>query len=234
MKNMKENSGLLEKVKRKFMRMKSPMEFGGSRRFNSLTVMNIPPEMAHRDAAYEQMEALFKNSSFEASSENREKLYARINELLEIALAKTELIHNASSTEKWHLGSGEMLLYLSLIQKNLAVLEEIATSQCIIRQNSSTFEEMLGNPSAAAFLPLEKTLFTTEVALYSAIKAALAAASQQLLLFQAQRRKQFSRSDSERYEQAHTEYTRLFAECKLGAPLGNEQKASENLPIASR
>ncbi len=233
MKSMKENSGLLQKVKRKFLRMKSPLEFGGSHRFNSLSVMNIPPEMAHRDAACEQIEALFNNSRFDASSENREKLYARINELLEIALEKTEFIHNASTSAKCHLGSGEMLLYLRLIQRNLVALEEIATSQSIIRQNSSTFEEMLGNPSAAALLPLEKTLFTVEVSLYSAIKEALAAASQQLAQFQIQRRKQFSKSDSERYALAHAEYTRLFAGETQEIPSGSEPQIPEKLPAAS-
>ncbi len=235
MKSMKINAGLLEKVKRKFLRMKSPLEFGGgTHRFNTLSVMNIPPEMAHRDAAYEQLELLFNGSRFDSSSENREKFYTRLNELLEIALEKTEFIHNASSSQKCQLGSEEMLLYLRLMQKNLVALQEIAASQSLIRQNSSTFEEMLENPSAAAFLPLEKTLFTTEVSLYSAVKETLSAVSRQLSVFQSQRRKQmFTKSDSERYATAHEEYTRLYSEGQQEIPPDSEQKPSLNMPIAS-
>ncbi len=234
MKSMNENSGLLEKVKRKFLRMKSPLEFGGGgHRFNSLSVMNIPPEMAHRDAAYEQVEILFASSRFDSASETREKLYARLNELVGIALEKTEFIHNASSSQKCQLGSEEMLLYLRLVQKNLVALQEIASSQTLIRQNTSTFEEMLGNPSAAALLPLEKTLFTTEVSLYSAVKEALAAVSRELVQFQTQRRKQmFTKSDSERYATAHEEYTRLYASGQELPPDG-EQKTPHDMPIAS-
>ena len=234
MKSMNDNSGLLEKIKRKFLRMKSPLEFGGGgHRFNALSVMNIPPEMAHRDAAYEQIEILFASSCFDSASETREKLYARLNELVEIALEKTEFIHNASSSQKCQLGSEEMLLYLRLVQKNLVALQEIASSQSLIRQNSSTFEEMLENPSAAALLPLEKTLFTTEVSLYSAVKETLSAVSRQLSVFQIQRRKQmFTKSDSERYATAHEEYTRLYA-AGQELPPDSEQKRNHDMPIAS-
>ena len=104
MKNKKKNGNSMETLKRQFMRMQSPSAFGAVRRFDSASFMNVPPEMARRDAAYDQLSSLFLSRSFDSmSTAERRELYSRIIDRLTMTVEKTEFIQSADILEKRHL-----------------------------------------------------------------------------------------------------------------------------------
>ncbi|MCI6288635.1 MAG: hypothetical protein MR727_07865 [Lentisphaeria bacterium] len=212
MKNKKKNGNSMETLKRQFMRMQSPSAFGAVRRFDSASFMNVPPEMARRDAAYDQLSSLFLSRSFDSmSTAERRELYSRIIDRLTMTVEKTEFIQSADILEKRHLEGAELLMFLRLVLKYFASLDAMAESQSAA-EDFPALKKLLNTVLDNTFVSLNSTFHSSEAELFEAVQNALRSAQPLLDASREKRRKQFSKSDSERYERSYAAFTDYYAD----------------------
>ena len=211
MKGKKKNSSTKENQKRLFLRMKSPSAFGGARRFDSASFMNVPPEMARRDAAYSCFSDYFRTAELEkVPIEERSRIYRRILQLFDLIEKKSEFIFNSDIIEKRNLEHAGTLAYIRLVRKYLRLLNDLVAAQMdrIDPPAESSSAAVLSGDFSRAMNP---QLRQVEETLTSAVRDLLQQKHELLLAQKEQRRKGFSKSDSERYERAYALYTEYYA-----------------------
>lgn len=212
MNGKKKNSNPLEDLKEQFLRLQSPSAFGAIKRFDGTAFMNVPPEMARRDAAFIQMEKLFYESEFSPSCNARRHLYSNIIARLKMIEKKSAFILKAQHMESLDL-DGELLLVLAqLVLRYFRVLDEMADSQAAEDEEVSPLDVLLSqlqeDQSAST---LEKDFHNSEYSLYLSIKQTLRSIVPIYTAMQSRRRGMFSRGDSERYEKAFAYYTEYYS-----------------------
>ena len=206
----KKNTDSKTNQKRLFMRMKSPSAFGAARRFDSASFMNVPPEMARRDAAYQCFSAFFRGSDFSRKKrDERCSIYERILKLLAVIEEKSEFILNADIIEKRNLENADSLAFVRLLQKYFIMLDNLASAQRDPAAQGQT-EKPTSLVTGDFFARLDPILQQNEAVLTAAVKALLEENRDLLLSQQAQRCKHFSKSDSERYERAYALYADYY------------------------
>ena len=125
----RKNSDSKTNQKRLFMRMKSPTAFGSARRFDSASFMNVPPEMARRDAAYHCFSAFFRNADLSRKKRaERCLIYDRILKLLAVIEEKSEFILNSDIIEKRNLENADSLAFVRLLRKYFTILSNLASA----------------------------------------------------------------------------------------------------------
>ena len=207
----RKNSDSIANQKRLFMRMKSPTAFGSARRFDSASFMNVPPEMARRDAAYHCFSAFFRASDFSGKKRaERCLIYERILKLLAVIEEKSEFILNADTIEKRNLENADSLAFVRLLQKYFIILNNLAALQMDTAAQAQT-EKPASLVTGDFFERLDPIMQQNEEVLTAAVKALLEENRDLLLSQQAQRCKLFSKSDSERYERAYALYADYYS-----------------------
>ena len=168
--------------------------------------------MARRDAAYDQLSSLFLARAFDSmSTAERRELYSRIIARLTMTVEKTEFIQSADHMEKRHLEGAELLMFLRLVLKYFAALDAMAESQSAA-EDYPALKKLLNTDNT--FLSLNSTFHSSEAELFEAVQNALRSAQPLLDASCEKRRKQFSKSDSERYERSYAAFTDYYADPK--------------------
>ena len=207
----RKNSDPKTNQKRLFMRMKSPTAFGSARRFDSASFMNVPPEMARRDAAYHCFSAFFRNADLSRKKRaERCLIYDRILKLLAVIEEKSEFILNSDIIEKRNLENADSLAFVRLLRKYFTILSNLASAG-----NEDAAKAQTEKPASLVtgdfFERLEPIFQQNEEVLTAAVKTLLTEKHELLQSQQAQRCKLFSKSDSERYERAYSLYAEYYA-----------------------
>lgn len=206
----KKNTDSKTNQKRLFMRMKSPSAFGAVRRFDSASFMNVPPEMARRDAAYQCFSAFFRSSDLTRKKRaERCRIYERILKLLALIEEKSEFVLNADIIEKRNLENADSLAFVRLLRKYFIMLSNLASAQKDPAGPGQT-EKQASLVTGDFFERLNPILQQNEEVLSAAVKALLEENRDLLQTQQAQRCKHFSKSDSERYERAYALYADYY------------------------
>ena len=211
MKGKKKNTSTRDDQKRIFLRMKSPSAFGADKRFDSTAFMNVPPEMARRDAAYAQLAGFFRSLDLAAESVSvRRDIYGRILRALAMIEEKTEFILNADTIEKRNLEKAGNLEYIRQLQLYFTMLNTAVTALPGAR------EKQPGSPLPSAELTgkVESALTAFETVLAALIRLLIDQAAPELSSQREQRCKNFSKSDSERYEKSFALYSEYYAGLK--------------------
>lgn len=210
MKYQKNKSGMIDKVKRSFLRMTSPFEFGASRKSDSLAFMNFPPEMAQRDAAYCCALKLLKVNMFSHTDEERRGIYSLAEALIGISLEKAEKIYRASRNERRPLEYLEMIRFMTLVRNLLGTLSDLADYQYYIDQSEDGIAGFFGNKVINNFKISDGTFSNSEIGIYNLLIGMLDDAESTILASQAQTRKLLTKSEMERYEKAYAAYLSIF------------------------
>lgn len=211
MKGKKKNTSTRDDQKRIFLRMKSPSAFGADKRFDSTAFMNVPPEMARRDAAYAQLAGFFRSLNLASESvPARRDIYGRILRALAMIEEKTEFILNADMIEKRNLEKAENLDYIRQLHKYFTLLSTA------VGAIPGPQEKPSGTPLPSAELSgkVDSALSDFETTLAALIRLLLDQAAPQLSSQREQRCKNFSKSDSERYEKSFALYSEFYAGLK--------------------
>ncbi|MBQ9337338.1 MAG: hypothetical protein IJS14_08590 [Lentisphaeria bacterium] len=211
MKGKKKNASPEENQKRIFLRMKSPSAFGAVKRFDSTSFMNVPPEMARRDAAYVQFAAFFRTLDPSAMPvSERRKAYARILQILSMIEEKTEFILNADAIEKRDLENVENLNFIRRLEKYFSMLDSAVGTLPLPSEKPSA--ETL--PDAELGGKVNSALSAFETVLSALIRLLLDQAAPKLSSQREERCRNFSKSDSERYEKSFALYSEYYAGLK--------------------
>ena len=208
----RKNTDSITNQKRLFMRMRSPSAFGSARRYDSASFMNVPPEMARRDAAYQCFSAFFR--SCDLAQKNRAErgfIYERILKLLAMVAEKSEFILNADTIEKRDMENADSLAFVRLLQKYFKILSNLAEAQKDDTVHKQT-EKQISLVAGEFFDRLDPILQQNEEILIAAVKSLLEEKRDLLLTQKAQRCKHFSKSDSERYERAYALYYEYYTD----------------------
>jgi len=215
MKARKKTTDLKTDQKRLFLRMKSPSAFGSARRFDSASFMNVPPEMARRDAAYICFSAYFRGCDLSGKNPaERSQVYDRILKLFSVIEDKSEFLLNSDVVEKRNLENAESLAFIRLLRKYITILSNLAAVQISVRPavNSSGNTDSL--VAGSFFDGLNPRLRQYEDSLIKSVRDLLNEKHDLLLAQKEQRSKHFSKSDSERYERAFALYMDFYADLK--------------------
>ena len=206
----RKNLDSITNQKRLFLRMRSPSAFGSARRYDSASFMNVPPEMARRDAAYQCFSAFFR--SCDLAHKNRSErglIYERILKLLSMIEEKSEFILNADTIEKRDMENADSLAFVRLLQKYFNILNNLVEAQKDDSAHTQTGQQ-ISLVDGEFFDRLDPILQQNEEILIAAVKALLEENRELLLTQKAQRCKHFSKSDSERYERAYAMYAEYY------------------------
>ena len=192
--------------KRLFLRMKSPSAFGSARRFDSASFMNVPPEMARRDAAYMCFSAYFRGCDLSGKNPvERNLVYDRILKLFRLIEEKSEFLLNSDVVEKRNLENAESLAFIRMLRKYITILSNLAAAQIDPRPG-----KLPGNADSLVagsfFDGLNPLLRQYEESMIESVRDLLNEKHDLLLAQKDQRSKHFSKSDSERYERAFVLY----------------------------
>ena len=201
--------------KRLFLRMKSPSAFGSARRFDSASFMNVPPEMARRDAAYMCFSAYFRGCDLSGKNPaERSLVYDRILKLFQLIEEKSEFLLNSDVVEKRNLENAESLAFIRLLKKYITILSNLAAVQISGRpagNSSGTADSLV---AGSFFDGLNPRLRQYEDFMIGSVRDLLNQKHDLLLAQKEQRSKHFSKSDSERYERAFAVYMDFYADLK--------------------
>ena len=210
MKYQKSKTGMIDKVKRSFLRMTSPFEFGGSRRSDSLASINLPPEMAQRDAAYRCALKLLKVNLFSLSDEERRETYSLAGALIGIALEKAEKIYRTARNERRPLEYPEMIKFTALVKNLLGTLCDLADYQHYIDQSEDGMASFFGSKVINNFKISDGTFSNSEIGIYNLLIGMLDDAESTVSASQSQARKLLTKIEIGRYEKAYAVYSRIF------------------------
>ena len=215
MKARKKTSNLKTDQKRLFLRMKSPSAFGSARRFDSASFMNVPPEMARRDAAYMCFSSYFRGCDLSGKTPvERSLVYDRILKLFIVIEEKSEFLLNSDVVEKRNLENAESLAFIRLLQKYITILSNLAAAQIAGRPPVNFSGNADSLVSGSFFDGLNPQLRQYENAMIESVRDLLNQKHDLLLAQKEQRSKLFSKSDSERYERAFSVYMDFYADLK--------------------
>lgn len=210
MKDKKKINDLKTNQKRLFMRMKSPSAFGAGRRFDSVSFMNVPPEMARRDAAYFCISVFFQEYNFSLkTAAERFELCGRIGKLLAEIEERTEFILNADIIEKRNLEKVESLAFIRLLRKYFDILTRLTQVQPE-ESLDPQMKELLQTLSGAAAGLLGPELKEREFQLIQSIQSVIEQIRPRLSVQRERRCKHFSKTDSERYERAYAFFAEYY------------------------
>lgn len=216
MKNRKKNSDsdLKENQKKLFMRIKSPSAFGATRRFDSVSFMNVPPEMARCEAALACLFDFFQCDDFpQQSAETRDLGYRRILKLLAVIEERTEYIRNAVIMEKRNLEKIEGHTFVRLLQHYFLILSSISEIRLGVTAGIGMKKLILSLPEKPLELQ-ENGLNAQEQQLMISVRSLIAQVRPQLAAQREESSKLFSKSDSERYERAYAFYLEYYSNLK--------------------
>ena len=223
-----------ETQKRLFLRMKSPSAFGAAKRFDSVSFMNVPPEMARRDAAYSCFAAFFRTCDLSGKkAPERNLIYCKILKLLSMTEEKTEFILNADIIEKRNLETVDNLDFIRLLQNYFSVLFHFSAS-CPETQDQETDQETdqehfpmpSGTLMESILRQYSDSFPECEKSMISAVRKLVEQTYPLLAAEKEQRCKLFSKSDSERYERAYTFYRDYYADLNHTEPLADPDSGS--------
>ncbi len=197
---------LIERVRKRFGLLASSSP-GDAAPVDFLVKMNLPPLMGRRDAVFERLVEVAEGDVFASSEAERNALYRRMGELVQVAVADTEAILSTLSSPDTEARERRVLQFWLLIRE-LALALEVMTR----------LEERLFHPVRELTLELpepsmreEKLLAETEISLVNEMREIFESARPQLERYRAYARNSFSKPNAERYNKAYNEYLRVFA-----------------------
>ncbi len=217
MADAKSGGTILEKVKRNFMRMTSPTEFGsGDKSFGSVLTMNIPPDLARADAAFARASELLRNRPPDLPDEERPELYSSVLELLddvERLLSKCAMAVEGSTLDF------DVSLYLEMerfVKRIVRLLHQVSLQQKVLDFESKIFiPPYFGAAFQTAFSEADPIFSGCELNSYRFLRGCLDAAEPGIQKLRDHQKRFFSRSDQDRYSRAYEEYSRYYAKVGL-------------------
>lgn len=211
---------MMDKAKRSFLRMVSPDEFGSAagKHQDSPALVNLPPELARRDAAYLRAVELVKTAFSAPDEHKRRMIYLLAESFLEFAVNRTESLYQISGsfTAKEPLEDLNFLKYLRLLRQMVGTLGDLTEFQQFVNGEDVQIAEilaLLGIPSGNT-----SSFSTSEVAIYHFLKLLLTQAVGPFEINRARTRSMLSKSALERYDRSFAAATQFCASMKPSDP----------------
>ncbi len=198
---------VFKRVKRAFYRL-SPSR---NRRetTNFLLLMNIPPLLGRRDAAYRLLTKLLSRDIFSLSDVDRCILYKQAFELINIVIDTT---HEISLTNADLRNDREQYLlhYFSLLREIIQATISMVEPTIMLEADDANIQHVLGSKGATQIRHLEDTLSESEINIIQALRDFIAIAKKELMLGRDGAVKGLSPQNKNRYKRSYEAFTEQF------------------------
>ncbi len=200
---------LLERVKRRFMRMTSPHEFSSQEKRRAATIVsaNVPPLLARADAAADTAaEIIRRDLVVNVQDTDRHTLYSYAKNLAEEAGRYAgEAMQNAAA-DKRKLELVEFMEYTDFLCLHLNLLISLTAAQM-----------QADSPGKNSILPevirkQDLLCNTGELAVLPFLQESVTLLAPRLEKIREQCRKIFSKTDSDRYARSYESFLRAYKE----------------------
>ncbi len=203
---------MLDKVKRSFLRMSTPFEFGGNEiHFNTPLSVNIPPVLARADAAYDRACAILTGNIFAHILEERAFFYQTAKDLLTEAAEKYESALRIIKLEKKRFQAAPIAAYYHFLAGKAAILFALVKGTESLGLDGEIFSDSFGAHIPDSLHAADSLLTECEMNLFHFLEDLLHRTDSHVKDFREKTIKDMSKSDLARYAKAYAEYTVIFS-----------------------
>jgi len=201
--------GVLDKVKRTFLRMTSPFD-PDITKLDPLVTMNNPPMMARRDAAYDRAAKLLRDNIFSKTEPERDAIYADIMKLLDVAMENTKLILAPAKKGQKAPEQEPMFDYLKLLRDTVSAAKTLVSHEILLSAGEKEMSTFLGAQVIEMFHGADDIFSDSEMNIYHCVIELLDTAEPAILRYREHRKRAFDKSDLDRYNKAFGEFETLY------------------------
>lgn len=206
---MPQSEGVLDKVKKTFLRMASPFDSDASK-LDPLVSMNYPPMMARRDSSYDRAVKLLRDNVFSRTESERLELYSAILMLLNVAMENTRVILAPAKKGMKVPDREPMLDYLKLLCDTVGAARTLVSHELMLSSNERQMGAFLGAQVIQQFHSTDEIFSDSEMNIYHCVIELVDSAESALLRYREHRKRAFDKADLDRYNKAFAEFEILY------------------------
>lgn len=202
-------STVIETVRKTFRKM----AFSSSEinKKSYLVMMNIPAQMARRDAAYDMAVRLIREHLFAYSEEKRSEIYSTILRLLGEVISLTEIITFKKSGEKNEGTSEGVYDYFVILNETVTAASSLVRHELAIYQDEGKLSEMLGADLSSQVRATDEVFSNSEMNIYQCIIELADLAEPIVKKYREYWKKSFSKTNQTRYVKSFSEFEAIYA-----------------------
>lgn len=174
-----------------------------------LIIMNIPPIMGRRDAAYDRAIYLLRECLFSYPEEGRNDIYSSVIKLLNISIESTKLIVNAVKSTKNYEGES-IMQYLTLLFDTVTAASSMVKHEITLFKDEHTISDFIGRDLAKQFRSTDEIFSNSEMNIYHCINELVDIAEPTIQKYREYMKKSFSNNNLNRYMKSNSEYQAFY------------------------
>jgi len=201
-------STVIETVKKTFRKM----AFSSSdiNKKSYLVMMNIPAQMARRDAAYDMAVKLIREHLFAYSEEKRSDIYTVILRLLGEVISLTEIITFKKSGEKKDSAPEGVYDYFVILNETVKAASSLVRHELAIYQDEGRLSEILGADLSSQLRSTDEVFSNSEMNIYHCVIELVDLAEPIVKKYREYWKKSFSKTNQSRYVKSFSEFESIF------------------------
>ena len=214
--NPRFHSEVLAKVK-KTIRQMAPSK---PRRHSAdyLVLMNIPPLMGRRDAAYDRAEQLLSDNLFAHRDQERKEIYLKAVSMLEIAIRDTDAIVTALYHDDKGFKETKFLRYLAVLKNTVQAANDLVEHELSLFKEEDMLSEFIGNDITGQLRKTDEIFGESEMSIAQCVSELQSISRSQITRYREYSKKSFSRHNLERYNKAFNEFSKIYTENTVVKP----------------
>jgi len=214
--NPRFHSEVLAKVK-KTIRQMAPVKHR-HQNADYLVLMNIPPLMGRRDAAYDRAEQLLGDNLLSHHDQERKEIYLKAVAMLEITIRDTEAIVTALYQDDKGFKETKFLRYLVVLKNTVQAANDLVEHELSLFKEEDMLSEFIGNDISGQLRKTDEIFSESEMSIAQCVAELQTISRAQITRYREYSKKSFSRRNLERYNKAFSEFSRIYGEIVADVP----------------
>jgi hypothetical protein len=206
--NLRFHSEVLGKVKKSIQHLVQ----SGQHRHNSdyLVVMNIPPLMGRRDAAYDHSEKILLQNLTGFNEHERKDAYLQAIHTLETAIYDTQKIVSALYHDNKSGKEANFLRFLFVLKNTVQAASELVEHELVLFNMGDKLNEFIGGDISGQLHKTDEIFSQSENNIAKCVTQLISISSGQIKHYRDYTRRSFSRRDLERYEKSFNAFSLTY------------------------
>ncbi len=183
-----------------------------------LVLMNIPPLMGRRDAAYDRAEQLLSDNLFAHRDQERKEIYLKAVSMLEIAIRDTDAIVTALYHDDKGFKETKFLRYLAVLKNTVQAANDLVEHELSLFKEEDMLSEFIGNDITGQLRKTDEIFGESEMSIAQCVSELQSISRSQITRYREYSKKSFSRHNLERYNKAFNEFSKIYTENTVVKP----------------
>ena len=183
-----------------------------------LVLMNIPPLMGRRDAAYDRAEQLLGDNLFAHRDQERKEIYLKAVSMLEIAIRDTDAIVTALYHDDKGFKETKFLRYLAVLKNTVQAANDLVEHELSLFKEEDMLSEFIGNDITGQLRKTDEIFGESEMSIAQCVSELQTISRSQITRYREYSKKSFSRHNLERYNKAFNEFSKIYTENTVVKP----------------